>query len=170
MSPTVENQNTMTFADLVFVVADRASDAINPVFIALIAEEPLLLRAKYAPDSGETTRRVWPETLRFWGRALLGVGVAVVLAELGKKLQIWPGHGNFPSGHTTFAASAAACLVLQRGAAWLWFTVPLVLLMMASLVYGHWHTVDEVVAAAFLGPSVAVCVWQLTKKRDKPSA
>ena len=157
------------FADIqniVFVIADKASGAINPIFIALIAEEPLLLRARQAAGSGDR-RRIWPETLRFWGRALLCVGVAVVLAELGKKLQVWPGHGNFPSGHTTFAASAATCLVLRRGPIWLWLAAPLVALMMASLVYGHWHTVDEVVAASILGPSVAFCLWQVTQ-RKKP--
>ena len=148
-----------------FILADKLTDIINPVLLAFIAEEPLRLRELRRGNAEKMAR--WPDIWRVWGRTVLCVGVAVVLAELGKKMEVWPGHNNFPSGHTAFAASCAMVLVLHRGRAWLWIVAPLVALMGASLVYGNWHTVDEVVGALFLGPSVAWFLWQATEKRQK---
>jgi len=141
---------------MLYWLADRASDAINPIFIALILEEPLL---------GD---RVRAERLRcgllFWARAILCIAVAVVLTEAGKKYEIWPGHPNFPSGHTTFATAAATSLVLQRGRRWLWLVAPLALLMGLSLAYGHWHTPDEVLAGWGVGMLVPLGLWRLINR------
>jgi membrane-associated phospholipid phosphatase len=143
-------------------LAERASDAINPIFIALILEEPLL--NDRAP--GESLRR----GLRFWLRAVLCISVAVVLAEAGKKYQVWNGHPNFPSGHTTFATSAAASLVLQRGRRWFWLVVPLAVLMGISLAYAGWHTPDEVLAGWVLGAIVPPLLWKLIGRSGIPAA
>ena len=151
-----------------FILADKLSDVINPVLLAFIAEEPLRLR-ELRRTSAEKMARLWPDTWRLWGRSLLCIGGAVGLAELGKTMQVWPGHPNFPSGHTALAASAATVIVLHRGRAWLWITTPLVLLMGAALIYGHWHTPDEVAGALLLGPSLTYFLWKATEKRSKPS-
>ena len=102
---------------------------------------------------------------RFWAQSVVGVGAAVGLAEAGKKIGVWPGHPNFPSGHTTFAAASAACLYLRLGPRSLWVTAPLTGAMMASLVVAGYHTPDETLAALVLGPVVVVGVWRLTRPR-----
>jgi len=74
-----------------------------------------------------------------------------VLAELGKHHEIWQGHPGFPSGHTTFAASASAAIVVYRGNYWLIVAVPLTIAMMVSLVYLRHHNVPEVLGGLVLG-------------------
>ena len=141
---------------LLYVLADHLSDGINPLFVGLIVQEPLVA------GQGKSAKSQIASALLFYLRSLLAVGIAVTLAELGKKHQIWPGHPYFPSGHTTFAAAAATCIVIQRGWGWAWMVVPLVLLMAGSLVYGRWHTLDEVAAAMLLGPLVAWWLMRVT--------
>ncbi|MDX1935143.1 MAG: phosphatase PAP2 family protein [Capsulimonadales bacterium] len=109
-----------------------------------------------------TARERFRITAAFWGRSLLGLGVAVALAELGKATEVWPGHPLFPSGHTTFAMSAATCIVLQRGKGWLWLLVPIVGLMGVCLVYGQWHTPDEVAGGLVVGSVVPRLLWKLS--------
>jgi membrane-associated phospholipid phosphatase len=142
---------------LLYWLADRASDAINPIFIALILEEPLLGDGA----RGERLRRC----LLFWARAALCIAVAVLLTEAGKRYEVWPGHPNFPSGHTTFATAAATSLVLQRGRRWLWLVAPLALLMGLSLAYGRWHTPDEVLAGWAVGTLVPLGLWRLIGRK-----
>ncbi len=130
-----------------FVLADQLSTLINPALGVLLLGEPL--------RDQQDAREPWP---RFWLRAGASVGIAVALAEWGKHSQVWQGHPNFPSGHTTLATAAATALVLRRGPRWLCLSVPAVVLMGGSLVYGHWHTTDEVVGGLALGSAVAgVC-------------
>jgi membrane-associated phospholipid phosphatase len=114
-------------------LADQLSNTINPLLGLMILEEPLL--------DQRNAREPWP---LFWVRSAIAVGLAVTLAELGKKYQVWHGHPFFPSGHTTFATAAAICLVMRRGPRWLAIAVPLVVLMGWGLAYGHWHTPTEV--------------------------
>jgi membrane-associated phospholipid phosphatase len=147
---------------MLYWLADRASDAISPIFIALILEEPLLGEA--------TTSARWRRGLIFWARAVLCIAGAVILAEMGKKYQVWHGHSNFPSGHTTFATSAATTLVLQRGRRWLWLVAPLAILMGISLAYDHWHTPDEVFAGWILGAIVALVLWRITGRKAATDA
>lgn len=141
-----------------FYVADKLSDGINPILCVLALEEPLL------NQGGD--REPWP---LFWVRTIVATGLAVSLAELGKHHQIWHGHGNFPSGHTTFATAVAASLVLRRGPRWLWLSVPLVVVMASSLIYGHWHTPDEVIGGFVLGLVITTVCFRLFRspKRQK---
>jgi membrane-associated phospholipid phosphatase len=150
-------------APLLYWLADRASDAINPIFIVLILEEPLLNHGR----QGEASRRGF---LLFWARAALCIAVAVLLTELGKRYEVWPGHPNFPSGHMTFATAAATSLVLQRGRRWLWLVGPLALMMGLSLAYGHWHTPDEVLAGWVVGMLVPLGVWRLISRKAAVTA
>lgn len=139
-----------------FALADKLSDLINPALGLLLLEEPLL--------DPRNTREPW---LLFWVRAGAATGLAVALAELGKHFQVWPGHASFPSGHTTFATAAAASLVLQRGPRWLWIAAPAVVLMGSSLVYGHWHTPDEVLGGFALGLAVSIACFRIRRWRPR---
>ena len=142
---------------MLYWLAERASYTINSILIVLILEEPLLGDG----ERGDRLRR----GLLFWTRAVLCIAVAVVLTELGKKYEVWPGHSNFPSGHTTFATAAATSLVLQRGRRWLWLVAPLALLMGLTLAYGHWHTPDEVLAGWVVGIAVPFGLWRLINRK-----
>jgi membrane-associated phospholipid phosphatase len=144
---------------MLLVAASEICRSINPIFVALVLEEPLI-PAKSRSRSRRSSSSLW-----FYLQAVLAIGIPVALAELGKKYQVWPGHLNFPSGHTTFAAAAATCLVMRRGERWAWMAVPLVLLMALGLLYGHWHTPLEVLAALVLGPAVAWMIMSLTTRR-----
>ena len=130
-----------------YTLADLSSDWINPILgILLLLERGGLRKA-----------------LPFWLRATLSLLLAVGLAELGKKFQIWPGHQGFPSGHTTFAATSTTLLFLRRGPRWLLVGIPLTLLMMASLIYGHWHSLGDTLGAVVLSLSVSLLLWKLTR-------
>jgi membrane-associated phospholipid phosphatase len=92
----------------------------------------------------------------------------VLLAEAGKKWQVWPGHPWFPSGHEAFAASAAACLVLLYGRAWLTAALPAAGLMGWALVAAGYHAVPDVLAAAVYGPLAAALLLRLTGGPVRP--
>jgi len=136
---------------------DLLADTIPPALFLLILEEPLI-------TSG-TRRDRTLHSLRFWLRALLAIGVTVLLAELGKKQHLWPGHPNFPSGHTTFATAAATSLVLQRGRRWAGMMVTLALLEAFSLIYDKWHTPEEALGGLILGAALPPLVWRLMARR-----
>jgi membrane-associated phospholipid phosphatase len=131
-------------------VADFLSSSINPALALLILEEPLL--------DQRAAREPWPI---FWVRSAAAIGVAVTLAELGKHYEVWNGHPLFPSGHTTVATAAAACLVLRRGPRWLWIGVPAVVVMAVSLVHGRWHTTIEVVGGFALAVLITLAVFRI---------
>ena len=130
-----------------YSLADFLSDVTNPIFCFLLLWER------------KGFRTAWP----FWLRTALALLIAVGLAELGKALPIWPGHKGFPSGHTTFAATCTTALVLHRGTRWLVPSILLTLLMMASLIYGHWHSLGDTLGALALALSVTVVCWKLTR-------
>jgi len=136
--------------------AQTLTSTIGPAIIVLMLEEPLI-----APG---TPRDRTLHSLRFWLRALFAIGAPVLLTELGKKYEVWPGHSNFPSGHMTFAASAAVVLILQRGVGWAWIMTALALLEGFLLVSGQWHTPDEVVVGGIVGAAVPLLVWRLTRR------
>lgn len=131
-----------------YPLANFFCNAINPLLILLIALE------RGGP------RRAWP----FWLRWAVALVVAVSLAELGKKFQVWPGHGGFPSGHTTFAATCSTALVLRRGVRWLVPGAILTGLMMASLVIAGWHTIADTLGAVALAVLIATLVWRIFPK------
>jgi membrane-associated phospholipid phosphatase len=137
-------------------IAQTLTGTIGPALLVLMLEEPLL-----APG---TLRERILHSLRFWLRALLAIAVPVLMTELGKKYEVWPGHPNFPSGHMTFATSAATVLVLQRGSGWAWIMTALALLEGLLLVSGGWHTPDEVVVGGIMGATVPLLIWRLTRR------
>ena len=139
-------------------IANILSDALNLVLLFLIGQEPLLLPA--AMTSGERFRR----SAVLYARTALAIALPVILAELGKKYQVWPGRPGFPSGHATFAASAAMALVLHRGKAWIILALPLTLIVGVSLVYAGWHSPVEVSGGIILGASLSLLVWRLTSR------
>ena len=133
-----------------YPLADFFCNAINPLLLILIFWE----------RGGPKT--AWP----FWLRWAVALVVAVSLAELGKKYQVWPGHGGFPSGHTAFAATCATALVFRRGVRWLPVGVLLTGLMMASLVYAGWHTIPDTLGALVLAVGITTLVWRVFPKES----
>ena len=128
-----------------YPLAGFLCNAINPLLILLVV----------AQRGGPI--RAWPFWLR-WGVALV---VAVSLAELGKKFQVWPGHSGFPSGHTTFAATCSTALVLQRGVRWILPGLVLTGLMMASLVIAGWHSIPDTLGAVAFSLTIMTLVWRI---------
>ena len=128
------------------MLADFLSSYLNYVFILLVLWE----------------RRGIRSALPFWLRTALALTIAVGLAKLGKALPIWPGHPGFPSGHTAFSITCTTMLFLRRGTRWLIVGVILTLVMMASLIYGRWHSLGDTLGALLLGTSSSLAVWHLT--------
>lgn len=128
-----------------FNLAWQLSECINPIFIALLLEEPLRHQ--------EGQQEKWPV---FWLRSVVSISAAVYLAEEGKRHIVFAGHPTFPSGHMTFATAAAACLVLQRGPRWLLLTAPLAAAIGVSLVIAGWHRPVDIAGGLLLGMIVPV--------------
>jgi len=124
-------------------VPGMISSSINPFLVLMILVEPALPR--------RTEQEAWP---RFWLRAVLGIAIAVVLAEMGKRYEVWPGHPSFPSGHTTFATAAAVALVCRRGRRWAPLALAAVLLMGTALVIGHYHTIADIIGGIALAVTI----------------
>lgn len=118
------------------------ADSVNPLSMLLILSAPFV-----------TPRRAtrW----EYWGRCVLGVGLAVILAESGKRWEVWPGHPSFPSGHETFCLAAVTCLA-ARDLRWLAVGLPLSLVMAWALVAAGFHTPVEVAGALLSGPGPAL--------------
>jgi membrane-associated phospholipid phosphatase len=135
------------------LLARVIADSLNPILAALIVLEPLAHPRPQDPG--------W----RFWGRAALGIGVSVLLAEMGKRHQIWPGHTLFPSGHETFALATLTFLVC-RNRRWLIPAIILALLLAWALVAAHFHQPTDIVGALLVGPPIALlCDWFLAPKK-----
>jgi membrane-associated phospholipid phosphatase len=126
------------------------ANAINPLSALLLLAAPFATRRR--TGIGE-----------FWGRCVLGVGVAVLLAESGKRWEVWHGHPSFPSGHETFCLAAMTCLAV-RDPRWLGVGLPLSLLMAWALVAARFHTPIDVAGALLTGPGPAL-LCQLYKRR-----
>ena len=120
------------------------ADTVNPVFVLLLAAAPFA-----------AGRPAWPEAAGFWLRSALGIGLAVLLAEEGKRLQIWPGHPSFPSGHETFALASLTCLA-ARDRRWLAPGLPLAGLLAYALVAADYHRPADVAGALATGPLPAL--------------
>ena len=133
------------------------AESVNPFLLGVLVPLPWVGARKGGP---------W----RFYAACGLGIGVAVTLAELGKARVVWAGHPGFPSGHETFAAAAATCLVCWDRR-WAWLAVPTVAAMGWALVESHYHTPEDIAGAVVLGPTVAwLCHWLLGRAtRDAPS-
>jgi len=128
------------------------ANAINPISVLLLLAAPFV-----------TPRRA--TALEYWVRCILGVGLAVILAESGKRWEVWPGHPTFPSGHETFCLAAMTCLAL-RDPRWLVLGLPLSLVMAWALVAARFHTPVDVAGALLTGPGPAL-LCQLYRVRVK---
>ena len=139
---------------------------LNPAQTLATYNNPLLalflLIAPLITSSPGTPRK--PRCWEFWGRSLLGLGLAVALAEGGKHFQVWPGHPSFPSGHETFGLCAATSLAL-RNVRWLILVLPLTVLLAWALVDAHFHQPIDVAGALLVGPPCAVLFQRLRKPR-----
>lgn len=126
------------------------SDAINAVLLFSVAAAPFVTRGR-------------PGVWEYWLRSALGIGLAIVFAESGKRFEVWQGHPNFPSGHETLALAATTCLIV-RDRRWAWATLPLALLQAVLLVEGNFHQPIEVAGALLTGPPAAL-LCQLYRRR-----
>lgn len=148
-------------------VCEILSSTINPIFLVLLAEDPLLSRTPSLKTEEYPARpSVWPATLRFWIVCGFSIGLAIAATKAGKRWQIWPGHPAFPSGHTTMALACAYCLVARRGRAYLWPATVFCVLMGVALVGGHWHTPVEIIGALVPGLGVPFLVWRAARHYD----
>ena len=114
------------------------ASATNPILTILLVGAPFY-----------TERRTGPG--EFWLRSGLGIGLAVALAEIGKRREVWAGHPTFPSGHEAFALAAAVSLA-ARDRRWLALGLPLTLLMSWALVAAHYHQPVDVLGSWLLAP------------------
>ncbi len=128
--------------------------AINPVSALL------LLIAPFAPPRPS-------HVPQYWARCILGVGLAVTLAESGKRWEVWPGHPSFPSGHETFCLAAMTCLAV-RDPRWLCVGLPLSGVMAWALIAAGFHTPIEVAGALLTGPGPALLcqLYQVKPRRE----
>ena len=136
-------------------VALALANAVNPVLAACLVSAPRV-----------TPRRADP-AWRFWARAAVGIGVAVLLAEAGKRGEVWPQHPTFPSGHETFALATATFLA-RRDPRWLTVALPLLLLLAWALVAAHFHRPLDVAGALLVGPPAALLCDRLLGPRNSP--
>ena len=124
---------------------------MNPTLTLLLVGAPF-----YTP------RRVglW----EYWGRSALSIGLAVAVAESGKRFEVWSGHPGFPSGHESFALAAVVSLAI-RDWRWLILGFPAALLLSWALVDAHYHVPMDVVGAWLLAPPCALLCQALGAKR-----
>jgi membrane-associated phospholipid phosphatase len=122
------------------------TNIINPLTVLLLLAAPFLTRRRTG-------------VFEFWIRSILGIGLAVILAESGKKYEVWHGHPSFPSGHETFCLAAVTCLA-SRDLRWLAAGLPLALLMAWALVTAHYHTPIDILGALLTGPLPALLCQQ----------
>ena len=127
------------------------ANTVNPASVLLLLAAPFV-----------TSRPV--HAWEYWGRCFLSIGLAVILAEGGKRWEVWPGHPSFPSGHETFCLAAMTCLAV-RDVRWLGVGLPLSALMAWALVAAQFHTPVDVAGALLTGPAPALlCQWYRAKK------
>ena len=105
-----------------------------------------------------------PQPWTFWARDAVGIGLAVLAAETGKRFQIWPGHPTFPSGHETFAL-AAGTLLIRHDSRWLFPLLPVILTLAWALVAAGYHQPVDVAGALLTGPPLALLGARLVTPR-----
>jgi len=139
-------------------VMDMLVNGINPVLFVVILMGVLsaLSSATPATRAASLRRALW-----LCAVGCVAIAVPVVFAEVGKRYVVWQGHSGFPSGHTTFAASASAVIVAYRGKPWLLLAVPATALMMFALVYLRYHETGDVFGGLLLGAGVGALMTRL---------
>ena len=131
-------------------LAHLLCDVINPVLAVCVAAAPV------------KSPRPW----RFWARSAVGIGLAVIAAEAGKRFEVWPGHPTFPSGHETFAL-AAGTLLIRHDPRWLVPVLLLVLVLAWALVRAYYHAPVDVAGALLTGPPLALLADRLLTPRPQ---
>ena len=135
-------------------LAHWLANTINPVLAACVLVVPL------------KSPRPWS----FWASGVVGIGLAVLAAEAGKRYMVWPGHPTFPSGHETFAL-AAGTLLIRHDVRWIAPVLPLTILLAWALVEAQFHFPVDVAGALLTGPPLALLgAWLLTSRRASPDA
>lgn len=128
-------------------VLQMCADGINPALLfSVLSEIPFALSSA----TPQTRHAALGRAVRFCIAGCVAIAVPVVLAELGKKHEVWNGHPGFPSGHATFAASASAVIIAYRGRHWLLLCTPVTAAMLYSLVYLGHHEMPEVIGGLML--------------------
>lgn len=140
------------------LLAHCLAEGINPLFVLLLLIAPFL-----------GPRAAFPRIVTFWGLTVLGIALAVVLAEEGKRHVVWAGHPGFPSGHETFALACATSLVCWRGT-WIWLVLPLAVVLGWALVAAHYHETADVWGALLTGPAPALLCQAARLRWKKPSS
>ncbi|MBC8139691.1 MAG: phosphatase PAP2 family protein [Fibrella sp.] len=148
---------------MIRTILQLCADSIAPALLfSVFSEVPIALSSATSQTRNATLGRA----LRFCVVGCVAIAVPVVLAELGKKYEIWHGHPGFPSGHTTFAASASAVIVTYRGKHWLLLCAPATVVMMCSLVLLRYHTPVEVLGGLVLGAVLATLITRSLMPRE----
>ena len=137
--------------DQIPMLAPIFAKAINPILCLLVLAAPFYTPRQTPP---------WA----YWARTVLGIGLAVILAESGKYFEVWPGHPSFPSGHETFGLAAAVSLVVWD-MRWLWLAVPFIVLLSWALVAAQYHHPLDVAGAWLLGPPFALLCHRVKRRR-----
>lgn len=114
------------------------ADTLNYLLAGLLLPAPFVGRRGKPP-------------VEFWARSFASIGVAVILAEEGKRLT----HSGFPSGHETFALAVGTSLAC-RDPRWLWAAVPLCGALGWALVSAGYHAPVDIGGALLLAPPIAL--------------
>ena len=154
----------MTYAQFLNSIAGVLTEGINVACIVMILSE--LPAALSVPR--EQRSAALAKALRFILVTLIAMAVPIFLAETSKENEFWPGHPGFPSGHTTFTASACAAIAVYRGSWWWLLGIPLTLLMMVSLVIRHYHNPPEVFGGMVLGIGLSTVITRLLIRPNVP--
>jgi membrane-associated phospholipid phosphatase len=136
-----------------FPTARILANGINPLFAVLVLAAPLA-----------RPRLSRSQTRAYFAASAAGIGLGLLLAEEGKRHQVWPGHPGFPSGHETFALACATCLAC-RNPRWLWAAIPLAALLGWALIKAHFHQTSEVFGALLTGPPPVLLCYALLLRR-----
>ena len=86
--------------------------------------------------------------------SIAAMGLASLLAELGKKHEVWLGKPWFPSGHQTLATTIAACIWVMLPTRVRPILILPVSLMTFGVVYLRWHDLADALGGIALAVGI----------------